>query len=151
MRRGWMEDRYNAGLSRESTFLDTSPLSHCPPPNARTKDSEDEKFNSAFKLFSPPPPPPPPPPPLALFFPPNGWLSRTEKNNVGYVAARRALVGASTGTIFSLLIIVTRSIRFRECNETFRRGTQMERRARAEKRVYPRRGVSRLLEIHPLP
>ena len=59
-RRGWMEGRYNAGLSRESTFLDTSPLSHCPPPNARTKDSEDEKFNSAFKLFSPASPPVPP-------------------------------------------------------------------------------------------
>lgn len=60
VRRVWREGRYNAGLSRESTFLDTSPLSYCPPPNARTKDSEDEKFNSAFKLFSPPPTPPPP-------------------------------------------------------------------------------------------
>lgn len=28
------KDRYNASLSRDSTFLDTSPLSHCPPPNA---------------------------------------------------------------------------------------------------------------------
>ena len=53
-KRGTRKGRYNAGLSRESTFLDTSPLSYCPPPNARTKDSEEKKFNSAFKLFPPP-------------------------------------------------------------------------------------------------
>lgn len=52
-REGRRKGRYNAGLSRESTFLDTSPLSYCPPPNARTKDSKEKKFNSAFKLFPP--------------------------------------------------------------------------------------------------
>lgn len=125
VRSGWREGRYNAGLSRESTFLDTSPLSHCPPPNARTKDSEDEKFNSAFKLFSPPSLslPPASRKPLRA---PAGRLSRTEKNNVGYVA-RRTLRADDLP-----LIIVTRSIRFRECNETFRESDER----RAKERVH---------------
>lgn len=80
-RRGWVEGRYNAGLSRESTFLDTSPLSHCPPPNARTKDSEDEKFNSAFKLFSPASPFPPP------RSEPAGRLSRTGRKKITSVTS----------------------------------------------------------------
>lgn len=106
-----MEGRYNAGLSRESTFLDTSPLSHCPPPNARTKDSEDEKFNSAFKLFSPAAPLPPSRPE------PAGRLSSAGRKKITSVTS--PVVQPRVGDDLPL-IIVTRSIRFRERNETFR-------------------------------
>lgn len=74
-REGRRKGRYNAGLSRESTFLDTSPLSYCPPPNARTKDSEEKKFNSAFKLF--PPLPFNPHPKLSCVLPPTALTRET--------------------------------------------------------------------------
>lgn len=127
-----MEGRYNAGLSRESTFLDTSPLSHCPPPNARTKDSEDEKFNSAFKLFSPASPSLRPAPSR-----PAGFRERGEKK-ITSVMSPVVQPPRVDGDDLPL-IIVTRSIRFRECNEMFRErnGRKWKTRERARDHRHP--------------
>jgi len=122
-----VKGRYNAGLSRESTFLDTSPLSHCPPPNARTKDSEDEKFNSAFKLSSPASPFPPPCSESA------GRLLRTGRKKITSVMSpsyNPRVYGDDLP-----LIIVTRSIRFRERNETFRKRNGRKWKTRERKSI----------------